>query len=298
MRIFSGVTDFFNGLQSDPLGTVITLVYLTVCILFSLIIHECAHGYVALKCGDPTAKMLGRLSLDPRKHLDPMGTICMVFLRFGWAKPVPVNPRNFRNYRRDYILVSVAGIAVNLCIFVLSMLIAALLSKAIWNPELIHYLSDVNQKGVLINIHRDTTIRLVDLIAYYSPEKIVEIFKHFDGYSGFVFSASAIYNGNFTIFSAVSDGTVLMYIQRFFLMLAQMNLGLAVFNLLPVPPLDGFRLLDQFAFKGQLRMTQQTMQYIYLGFMIVLLSGMLTGLLGTINSTVFGWVSDLFAQII
>ena len=118
-----------NNFRADPAGSLITLVYLAVVILFSLIIHECAHGYVALKCGDPTAKMMGRLTLDPRKHLDPIGTICMIFLRFGWAKPVPVNPRNFRNYRRDYILVSLAGIITNLLVCLISMLISAFLAK-------------------------------------------------------------------------------------------------------------------------------------------------------------------------
>ena len=86
--MFSGITSILDGLRTDPGGTIITLLYVAVCILFSLIIHECAHGYAALKCGDPTAKWLGRLTLDPRKHLDPLGTICMVFLRIGWAKPV------------------------------------------------------------------------------------------------------------------------------------------------------------------------------------------------------------------
>nr|MCR5567011.1 site-2 protease family protein [Clostridiales bacterium] len=100
--MFSGITSTLNGLTRDPAGTILTLVYVAVCILFSLILHECAHGYVALKCGDPTAKWMGRLTLDPRKHLDPLGTICMIFMRIGWAKPVPINPRNFRNYRRDY----------------------------------------------------------------------------------------------------------------------------------------------------------------------------------------------------
>ena len=117
--LFSGINSFISSLQADPLGTVLEYVFLGVCILLSLILHECAHGYVALKCGDPTAWMMGRLSLNPAKHLDPIGTLCMVFLRVGWAKPVPVNPRNFRHYRRDYILVSIAGIAVNFLLFLI-----------------------------------------------------------------------------------------------------------------------------------------------------------------------------------
>ena len=129
--MFSGITEWINDLSADPSGTLITLAYIAVCILFSLILHECAHGWVALKCGDPTAKMLGRLTLNPAKHLDPVGTICMVFLRVGWAKPVPINPRNFRKFRRDYILVSLAGIVTNLLLCLASLIISALLCRLI-----------------------------------------------------------------------------------------------------------------------------------------------------------------------
>lgn len=62
-------------------------------ILFSLTVHEIAHGYTAYKLGDPTAKSLGRLSLNPLKHLDPIGALCMLLFGFGWAKPVPINTR-------------------------------------------------------------------------------------------------------------------------------------------------------------------------------------------------------------
>ena len=65
--------------------------------LVALTIHEFAHGYVAYKLGDYTAKASGRLSLNPMHHLDPFGTLCMIFFHFGWAKPVPINPRNFKN---------------------------------------------------------------------------------------------------------------------------------------------------------------------------------------------------------
>ncbi len=265
--MFSGITSIINGLTSDPGGTIITLLYVMVCILFSLIIHECAHGYVALKCGDPTAKWLGRLTLDPRKHLDPFGTICMIFLRVGWAKPVPVNPRNFRNYRRDYILVSLAGIVTNLILCLVSLIISAILAKMIWNHDLVEYLADNGDKDLLINM-----------------------------YKGLI--ANNVYAGQFASISIYAKTPWLMYIQRFFLILAQMNLGLAVFNLLPVPPLDGYRVMDQFVFKGRLSMDQQTMQWIHIGFLVVCMSGLLTGLLTTVNSAIMGVFASVISLII
>ena len=84
-------------------------------ILFALISHEYAHGYVAYRCGDPTAKVMGRLSFNPKKHLDPIGTLSMLIIGVGWAKPVPINPVNFTgDYRRSIFLVSIAGVTVNI----------------------------------------------------------------------------------------------------------------------------------------------------------------------------------------
>lgn len=101
-------------------------------LLFSVIIHEVAHGWVALRQGDATAYMLGRLTLNPIPHIDPFGSIVVPLVMalpmltghgggpiLGWAKPVPVNPRNYRNYRRGDILVSLAGIAANVVLAVL-----------------------------------------------------------------------------------------------------------------------------------------------------------------------------------
>ena len=86
-------------------------------ILLALTIHECAHAWVAYRLGDPTAKMLGRVSLNPLRHLDPIGTVMLFFSGlFGWAKPVPVNPRNFRNIGRDMMWVSLAGPLSNLAL--------------------------------------------------------------------------------------------------------------------------------------------------------------------------------------
>ncbi|HUU89729.1 MAG TPA: site-2 protease family protein [Phycisphaerae bacterium] len=82
-------------------------------VLFSLTIHEVMHAWVALKCGDDTALRAGRITLNPLVHLDPIGTLCLMFAPIGWAKPVPVNPSNYGQPRRDDILVSGAGIAAN-----------------------------------------------------------------------------------------------------------------------------------------------------------------------------------------
>ena len=262
--MFSGITSMLQDLRMDPGGTIITLLYLAICLLFSLIIHECAHGYAALKCGDSTAWWLGRLTLDPRKHLDPLGTICMIFLRVGWAKPVPVNPRNFRHYRRDYIIVSLAGIVTNLLICILSLVISAILAKFMWGKELV---SQAGDKSLLINIYQGK-------LPY------------------------SVYSGELKILDGLARIPWLMYVQRLFLMLAQMNLGLAVFNLIPVPPLDGYRVADQFLFKGRLNLTPQAMMYIHIGFLVLCLSGMLTGLLTTVNSALMGVFAGIVSFII
>lgn len=262
--MFSGITSMLEELRMDPGGTIITLLYLAICLLFSLIIHECAHGYAALKCGDSTAWWMGRLTLDPRKHLDPLGTICMIFLRVGWAKPVPVNPRNFRHYRRDYIIVSLAGIVTNLIICILSLIVSAILAKFIWGKEIVSQMSD---KSLLINIYKG-------YFPYY------------------------IYSGELKALADYAQIPWLMYVQRLFLMLAQMNLGLAIFNLIPVPPLDGFRFMDQFVFKGRLALSAQTMQTIHVVFLVICMSGALTGVLTTVNTAVMGALTSVISLII
>ena len=146
-----------------------TFVLLIIPLLYSVIIHEVAHGWVANKMGDPTAKWLGRLTLDPRKHLDPLGTIMLFVAGFGWAKPVPVNFNSLRGSRKGLIFVSAAGITANILLAFLSLL----------------------------------TLRLLHL----AP------------------------------FGAVT--TMLFY-------LARINIMLAAFNLIPIPPLDGSKILMGF----------------------------------------------------
>ena len=94
----------------DPVELILT----AVAVLITLSIHEFSHAYAAYKLGDNTAKNLGRLSINPIKHLDPIGALCMLFFRFGWAKPVPINPRNFKNPKRDFAISALAGPLSNL----------------------------------------------------------------------------------------------------------------------------------------------------------------------------------------
>ncbi len=84
-----------------------------IAVIFIFAPHEFAHAFAAYKCGDPTAKMQGRLTLNPIKHLDPAGFILCAFTGFGWAKPVPVYPYNFRNYRKGMFFTAIAGVVAN-----------------------------------------------------------------------------------------------------------------------------------------------------------------------------------------
>jgi Zn-dependent protease len=128
-------------------------IIMLVVLFFSVIIHEVAHGYIALLNGDPTAKLYGRLTLNPLPHIDPVGTIlvpALLFLShsgilFGWAKPVPVNPRNFRNLKTGEISVSAAGVLSN---FFLAVLFAQLLPWTQNNPGVFLFC----KYGVIINL--------------------------------------------------------------------------------------------------------------------------------------------------
>src|SRR3972149_7612217 len=113
-------------LQRDPMVALAFIVGL----VFAISIHEFAHALVAFRLGDPTAKLAGRLTLNPASHLDPIGTIALLLVGIGWGKPTPFDPFNLRNIKRDSALISAAGAASNL-------LIATLLSL----PYLFAYFS-------------------------------------------------------------------------------------------------------------------------------------------------------------
>ena len=96
-------------------------------LLFALTVHELAHGWVAFRLGDPTAKLDGRLTMNPLKHLDPLGVLAFVIMKIGWAKPVPVDPRYFRNPQKDMLLVALAGPGSNVLLAIASALLARVL---------------------------------------------------------------------------------------------------------------------------------------------------------------------------
>lgn len=173
----------FSHIQSlfTPEGLLSLLISLP-CILISLSLHEYAHGWVAHKCGDDTALNFGRLTFNPIKHLDPMGTLCMVLFGFGWAKPVPVNPRYFKNPKRDFALVAAAGPLTNLILAFIGAILYGLFIV------ITSYLPAMNQFG----------------------QKICEIF------------ATMLFTFHW------------------------LNISLAIFNLIPLPPLDGSRILYLF----------------------------------------------------
>ena len=103
-----------SSIINDPLGTLKTYACLIPVILLSLTLHEWGHAYAAYKCGDDTARNFGRLTMNPFAHLDVIGFLSMLLLGFGWAKPVPVNPRNYRNFKVGEAVVSLAGVFMNL----------------------------------------------------------------------------------------------------------------------------------------------------------------------------------------
>ena len=259
MRIFGRLESYFRMLTSDPIGFLLCIVYTAAAILPALILHECAHGYVAYRCGDPTAKMLGRLSLNPAKHLDPVGTVCMVLLGFGWAKPVPVNPRNFRNYRRDDVLVSIAGIVTNFCLFLLSCALLVLVNGIIWQPEVMQY-----NGGRLL----------------------------YDFAGGTLFSRQAVAET-----AALMRAPWLMYVAWFFALFASVNLSLAVFNLLPIPPLDGFHLVNNLLLRNRIFIDQKFHDIARFVLMVLCLSGLLGKGLSFVTGAVENGISWLFMLI-
>ena len=239
---------WITAFQTDPKTMFISLAIEIPAFLLALILHEISHGYAALWCGDGTAKMMGRLSLRPSHHLDPIGSLCMVLLGFGWAKPVPVNPRNFRSYVRDDFLVSIAGIMMNLFLFIISTVILTVLTK----------------------------INLVYMNSAFS-------------------FLSCQYTGFYLIYTYTGDPETamffkyewLLYIQHFFAYFSLLNLVLAVFNFLPIPPLDGFHIFNDILLKGKLRLTPELFRVCQIGLIVIChTTGIITRIISAVQNAI------------
>ena len=150
----------FSLLNSGDMRIAIMSILLTVpTVLLSLSIHEAAHGYVAYKMGDRTAFNLGRVTLNPLKHLDPIGAICMLLFGYGWAKPVPINARNFENPKKGMALTALAGPVSNFILGIIGVFLYCLV------------LFSANTEVVVKAISRNETlfilVRVIITFLYY-----------------------------------------------------------------------------------------------------------------------------------
>ena len=238
-------------MRSDPIGFFQFMLYRAPAVLLALILHEIAHGYVAYRCGDPTARDAGRLSLNPARHLSLIGTLMMFLAGVGWAKPVPVNPNNLRHGRRDDFLVSIAGVTVNFILFTLATVLMCALQRLIWKPELFRL-------GAPLATHYD-----------------------FLSFSGENFT-NMLFSGEYVITEAAGSqyyvepvaeylrAPGLLHVQRFLGQLALCNLGMCLFNLLPIPPLDGFHVFNDILLRGKIRLTGRAFQICMVAMLVLM----------------------------
>lgn len=204
------------------------LIYLVPAALLAIAGHEFAHGYVSWKLGDPTPKEDGRLSLNPFRHLDPIGTLCLIILHFGWAKPVRINSWYYKDKKKGVVFTALAGPAAN---FIMAF-------AGIWGM-------------------------------------------------GIIYKATGGYAGN-----------VLVYLYNLLNYFALLNIGLGVFNLIPVPPLDGSKVLSILLHNDENYIEQHVSRYGYIVLIILAVTGILTIPISLAQSGVYRGMYALVRMIL
>ena len=247
--------EYLGQLFAEPLAFFDQAIFRVLAVLIGLCCHEWGHAYAAYRCGDDTAKRAGRLTLNPLAHLDPVGTLLMFFVGFGYARPVPVNPWNYRGDRRKAdLIVSLAGITINIVLFVLFTVLAAVCSLMMWNRQVV------------------AAYGLSTLISY----RYNIIWAIISGQGP-------------ALFGELIAVPWLMPVVRLCAYTALVNLNLAVFNLIPLPPLDGYHVFNDLVFRGRFQLSQRAFR---VGMLIVLILSA-QGILGRIISAVVYPAQDL-----
>lgn len=241
------------NLFTDPIGVLTGLLISLPGILIALSVHEAAHGYVALKCGDPTAKFLGRVTLNPLKHIHPVGFLCMVLMGFGWAKPVPVNPNNFRRPRRDDLKVSLAGITANLIMCLIGFLILILILAIAFSAVPAYddagaFLMSSEEKAFVKDA--DENVYVLEINGRYASFAVEEIFKIASG--SWYYDIEGEHFGVSELFIEPALGKAMGIVYQMVASFMSINLVLAFFNLIPIPPLDGYHVLNDLILKKPL----------------------------------------------
>lgn len=182
--------------------------------MIAVVMHEVAHGFMALKCGDPTAKLSGRLTLNPVAHFDLMGIIMLLLVGFGWAKPVPVDPRNFKSYKKCTFLVSIAGIVTNLVLCGLGLLLIFLLKPLIIYTQSASALTYILKILLYYFLFFFTKINF--MLAFFNTLPIFPLdgfrilntfLKPGNGFSSFMYK-----NGSFVLIGLILLSRVLSYV--------------------------------------------------------------------------------------
>ena len=245
---------YIDALFDDPKGMLIFFLLAFPGRVLALSLHEFAHAWVANRCGDPTARLMGRMTVNPLRHLDLLGTLMMLLVGFGWAKAVPVDPRNYRDPRRDDLKVSVAGVTMNLILFCLGQL-AMLAFLAL----------SIRRAG---NLFTGATLSLM--------------FAQYDYYNVAAFMAETAF------------GSVAGHLFQMLYYFTVTNLVLALFNLLPVPPLDGYHVLNDLVLRRRRLFADPRTARLASSVLLVLV---FTGVLGRALGWVDGHILDAAGRL-